>query len=412
MDIDDLKAIIKRGDLVNMSISSEGTQKSFAQLVEIMEKQEQEIDKIKCDLSLYLTTSEFETFKKSNTLQIQKTNRAIPQFEQSLKLTISELEVKNEALHQEIHETLTAVIQTVDDKIESVVGAMRDDVISLKSRIEEIEPKLLLLSAPSSQEIKSYVPPVTKDQIQAVQKRVLLLEKKMSDMESRVAFKEDIKLHQEEVESKIDEALTSRLESNQTFSLIQSMSQANFDTKSLKKNGTDINSQAKLAPLSLKTDSSGTSSSVSQSPFMSNDLPIEPIAEDDPPPSDSIEGVRETISLLETKVDENNKMQLGKLERKADLTVVEHMFERLRTLIASTNDDIASTKTKIQEYVTKDEMEEWLTKTLAQMNNEDKNIPYQTDALAIAGNAAKETRPGQPKKVFKIKKQAMTTETG
>lgn len=391
MDINDLKQIIKRGDLVTCSLSAEGTQKSLIGVIELVRKQEQEIEQLRGELNDLLPRYDFDEFKQTNTFQIAKINRTLPEFSQTLKTTLDEQNAKNESFKQEIHESLQAVIASVDAKIDSHIEILRQEFIDMKSKFDEMDNKVMGMSQQKSPDTTVMLN-AQKEQ-NTLLKKIAQIEKKSYDLEAKMLYREVFE--------------KSQVENKKSFEELNHSIQAIKD--SIEKCETsikDISSEPK-SPSSQSSEQKPQlfkQFSQKDSPFTKQDLPIEPIAEADPPPTNSVEGLLDSIENLEAKIEDANKMNNVKLERKADLAIVEHMFERLRVLIASMNDEISTIKTQMKNYSTEDEIEEWITKAIVNANQDDKS-PYQKDQFSMAQNAAKAARPSTPKKLFKIKKQ-------
>ncbi|EAY18317.1 hypothetical protein TVAG_254290 [Trichomonas vaginalis G3] len=387
MDINDLKQIIKRGDLVSLSVSAEGTQKSIVQVIELFKQQQLEIDHIKSDMGDLLQKYEFEEFKQSNSFQIGKINRSLPAFEQTLKTAIDDIHSKNETFKQEIHETLQAVISSVDAKIDSHIEILREEFIDMKGKFDEIDNKMNALSQQQPTDKNSLLN-AQKDNSNIL-KKLAQLEKKQYDIEAKAIYREVFEKGQTENKKSIED-LTSAISAIKT-----SVEKCENSIKEI--------SETASKPPEPKTQMFKQPSQ-KDSPFAKQDLPIELIVEDDPPPTNSVEGLLDSIENIEAKIEDANKLYNSKLERKADLAIVEHMFERLRVLIASMNDEVSTIKGQMNKFSTEDEIEEWITKAIANASQEDKT-PYAKDPISMAANATKAARPSTPKKLFKIKKQ-------
>jgi hypothetical protein len=82
---------------------------------------------------------------------------------------------------------------------------------------------------------------------------------------------------------------------------------------------------------------------------------------------DEMEEMRHALAKMEDVLDENNRNMLSKIERKSESSLMERMFEKLRMLIANSRDEMSELQRQVEQYVSRVEMEEFVTSTLGDL---------------------------------------------
>jgi hypothetical protein len=89
------------------------------------------------------------------------------------------------------------------------------------------------------------------------------------------------------------------------------------------------------------------------------------------PPPEELEELRLAIQRIELTLDDQGKELLGRVQRKAEITLVERMFEKLRGIIASIKDEINVLGSHVEKLVRRSEMEKYVETSLSSLLDEE-----------------------------------------
>jgi hypothetical protein len=79
---------------------------------------------------------------------------------------------------------------------------------------------------------------------------------------------------------------------------------------------------------------------------------------------EEFEEIREAIRRLEVALNDQGSDLLGRVQRKAETSLVERMFEKLRGIIASVKDEVNALEVHVEKLVRRTEMEEYVETSL------------------------------------------------
>jgi hypothetical protein len=89
------------------------------------------------------------------------------------------------------------------------------------------------------------------------------------------------------------------------------------------------------------------------------------------PPPEELEEIRQAVRRIELTLDDQGKDLLGRVQRKAEITLVERMFEKLRGIVALVKDEINALGFHVEKLVRRSEMEEFVETSLASLIDEE-----------------------------------------
>jgi len=323
MSVFDLKAMINRGDLLDFRFESDHLRQTFRDLIAIITDQQQQISDLKISLSGKAEKSQLLSFQNQAIENYESIAKSIPFIEKRVDHLYLVQEKKEVSTKNYIDETLNSFIASVDRKIVKKLDEDSNESAQMIQRIEAIEQTI---STPKTNSVSS-------TEVSALSKRLAKLENQITNLKTTTDNQSAIDEMREDFNTRFYELL-SRMDKME-----QNMEETDEE------------------PVKTKTIIEKIVSEPAKIPDFSKDF-----------------------AKIESSIEEKIRMVISKVERKADVTTVERMFEKLRTIVSAIKDETAMSAIKTEHFVTPQELEEYIQKAFISYEESQKG-PFKNDPI-------------------------------
>lgn len=337
MSAERLRALVEQGNLINLNVVSDTLGNLLNEISQMLAEQQKQIAEISKKLTDKVDITDYKSFYNQYMADNDRNTEFIPKIEEKMSKLSKDLDEKVNNIKNHIDSTNDQNIITCETTINQKMGVLEADIQYVNQRMDLID-KALKNVTPNSGVADSSSNKLV-NEVELLRKRVEKLESNVKNENSEWVSKEVIDQLNEYFESRLEEMagkIQNKASSGQDFST---------------------------------NNAAGCKSARSVNGDSRNIDVVGVIEENEELEQDRME---QTIDLVKQKVEDINRDLTIKLEHKADITLVERMFEKMRVIMTHVNDDISFISEKTDQFITKKEFEAEKSGILALLTEKDR----------------------------------------
>lgn len=341
MSAEKLKALVEKGNLINLNIVSDSLANLLNEVANMLVEQQKQIVELKKEIGEKCVQTEFDSFRDQWRSDRDTIMRSFPNIDDKFAQVNTDLKSQNEEIKEYVENSISNILISVDNRILQKTDLIMSNQQFLTHSISELEEKVNSFQKSTNSSLasgRSLQNPMQSDDLD-IQERVQKLEEKISNI---------IK----EPENKSEQDSSIPTSDGETTTKIQ------IDENTLETLRLEIKEQ--LQQMQKQIDNSNQ---------IQNDQDIinqDTIDQEETEQNEynEFEQMKIEIGQIEEAIEEQNKNLISRIERKMEISLVERMFEKLRLIITSTKDEISSLEKRIDDFVEKKQMEDYVQGTI------------------------------------------------
>ncbi|OHT04844.1 hypothetical protein TRFO_27647 [Tritrichomonas foetus] len=409
MSAEKLKALVEKGNLINLNIVSDSLANLLNEVATMLVDQQKQIVHLKKEIGEKCMQTEFNAFRDQYRADKDAILRNFPNIDAKFTRVNNEVEAKNEEVRNYVDTSLSNTLIAVNNRITQKTDLMGAEHTLLSQTVSAIEAKVKSILAGNVN-----IPTAASNQAAAddmeLKRRVQKLEDALSSGNHNTNQNNSTKSSNPNIVNSHNASNNSGNENNGASEnnpgnsneangrIVQNyVTASRFDENALEQLRAEIREQIfhmqqQIAAVDPNNQNNfnnhiGNINRVpeegehnmemmnrgfdpGQHPQMGMPGGIEVIEETEPE-FNEFDQMKIEIANIEEIMEEQNRSLVARIERKSEISLVERMFEKLRILIASARDDIALIQKKVDQFVEREQMENFVQSTISNLLEEE-----------------------------------------
>ena len=392
MEIEETRNLIKRADLVSFSFKGELLNETLIDIVNLINEQQKVLDKIRSEIENKQNKYDHESYMLKVSAEIDKINEYILDSE---KVTHDKQTYVNEIqkiLEDKIQDLQTQILITVNSTVANSISPLNDNIFYMNRQITQIEEKLNEKKSICVDDSNVSKKCVNEEKIKDLEAKFAEIEEKIMSSPHIVKMKNELNDRIESLKKQIDAI---NLGADSQVKKIPTRRSLLIDDTSRRPSSSLAISRRSLLDVDRQP------SSLPSNSFYAQTTPVIDSIQESEQEHEDNKRLDEAIDLVKENIREESKVLTNKIDKKADIVLVERMFERMRSMVAAIKDDYEQISKRANEFVTHSEMESWLAKAIYDALEKERKSPFIKDLVRISSISAKQPVQESPKKIFK-----------
>lgn len=361
MSAEKLKALVEKGNLINLNIVSDSLANLLNEVANMLVEQQKQIVELKKEIGEKCSQTEFDSFKSQWIADRDTIMRSFPSIEDKIAQVNNDLKTQNEETKEFVENSISNVLISVDNRILQKTDLIASNQQYLTHSLSELEEKVNSYQKSNTSSLasgRSGRNPPQYDEMD-IQDRLQKLEDQVSQI-----INKDTESSQGQI---TDRSLSANLESSEKDpnSGTEPTQKIQIDENTLEVLRAEIKDQLQQMQEQIESTSKEQNDQENPNDEANQDfLGQGDFAGNEQDGYNEFEQMKVEIGQIEEAIEEQNKNLISRIERKMEILLVERMFEKLRLIITSTKDEIAALERKIDAFVEKKQMEEYVQGTI------------------------------------------------
>lgn len=335
MSAEKLKALVEKGNLINLNIVSDQLGSLLNEIATMLVDQQKQITSLKKEIIEKVSKKDFDEFKDTYRSEKDRILRTFPNYDSSIARLNKDLDLMKDQVAHQIDTAVSSALMSVDTQITQKTDLFAAEQMLLSQSIASMENKLKATLgstyAKASAGIIGAEDPELKKKLAKIESQMASIRTTAAPVDQSAIedLRTEMKKEIEALQQRLDEAING---------------------------GEEEEADPNMQSHEYNAEANG----------------IEPIAESEDQINE-IDEIKQEIANIETALEDQNKSLISRIERKSEISLVERMFEKLRVIIAGLRDDISKLDQKVGSFVMRTEMENYVQSTLDSLLQEEQS---------------------------------------